>query len=362
MTTLRHVMTCLLGFGTLLVAANSCAASPWPSGSALRDRGGAYDVEVLVDGAPAPTYAHDGETYVLGQLGARYTLRVHNHSGRRVEAVLSVDGRDVIDGKPADVRSKRGYLVPAYGQIDIDGWRLSQSEAAAFRFSSVRDSHAARTGSAREVGVIGVAVFPERYLPPPPRPRPLVRPYPYSDPYSYRNGGAPRGYDEEREGSGSMSRDKSASNEPMSSDAPSAPPPPAATQPAPRSAAGDSASADGALESGRDYNGGGRLGAEKKGFRAERSRPGLGTDYGEAVSSPTYEVEFVRANAARPAMILGVRYNDRDGLLAMGIDVDGTDWAWSREEDLRRTAEPFPGSDRRYAAPPPGWRRPCCMQ
>ena len=127
---------------------------------------GGYEVEVLIDGNVAPTYAHDGETYVMGQLGARYTLRVHNYSGRRIEAVVSVDGRDVIDGKPAELRTKRGYLVPAYGTVDIDGWRISRAEAAAFRFSSVPDSYAARTGSAREVGVIGVAVFPERYVPP----------------------------------------------------------------------------------------------------------------------------------------------------------------------------------------------------
>jgi len=357
MTTLRHAMTCLFAIGSVL-AANSCAASPWPQGGALRDRAGAYDVEVLVDGVPAPTYGHDGETYVMGQLGARYTLRVHNRSGRRVEAVVSVDGRDVVDGKPAELRNKRGYLVPAYGQIDIDGWRLSQSEAAAFRFSSVRDSYAARTGSAREVGVIGVAVFPERFVPPPPRPRPLVRPYPYSDPYPYPYGGAPESRREDNESLGGS--DKSAGDEPMSSASPSraAASPPASAQsaqPAPRSSAAD---ADTASEGGGSY--GGRL-SEKKTMRGDRARPGLGTDYGEAVSSPTYEVEFARANAARPSVVLGMRYNDREGLLAMGIDVDGADWAWSRDEDLRRSADPFPadnpGYARRYAAPPPGWRR-----
>jgi hypothetical protein len=29
------------------------------------------------------------------------------------------------------------------------------------------------------------------------------------------------------------------------------------------------------------------------------------------------------------------------------------------EGDIRRTAEPFPVTDRRFAAPPPGWQRPC---
>ena len=207
------------------------------------------------------------------------------------------------------------------------------------------------------MGVIGVAVFPERYVAPPPRPRPLVRPYPYSDPYRYPydGAGAPESRREESESLGG--RDRSGSDEPMSSSpsARGAAPPPAAAQPAPRS----SSAADAASEGAGSY-GGGRL-SEKKAMRADRARPGLGTDYGEAVSSPTYEVEFMRANPARPSVVMGMRYNDRDGLLAMGIDVDGVDQGWSRDEELRRTADPFPaenpGYARRYAAPPVGWRR-----
>ena len=139
---------------------------------ALTDRSGPYELQVLTSGAPARTFRHQGETFVLGHLGERYTLRVVNHSGRRVEAVVSVDGRDVIDGKPGDWHGKRGYLVPAWSSVDIDGWRISQREAAAFRFSTVSDSYAAKTGNAREVGVIGVAIFPERWYPSP-RPPPL---------------------------------------------------------------------------------------------------------------------------------------------------------------------------------------------
>src|SRR6185503_2691427 len=95
-------------------------------------------------------------------------------------AVVSVDGRDVIDGTTADYRNKRGYLISPWDSLTIDGWRISHESAAAFRFSSVADSYAARTGSAREVGVIGVAVFPERYYAPP-RPRPYEPSYPYDE-------------------------------------------------------------------------------------------------------------------------------------------------------------------------------------
>jgi hypothetical protein len=341
---LRNAMTCLFGIGSLLLIADSCAASPFPGSRPLRDRASGYELTVLVDGVPARTYVHDGETYVLGQLGSHYTLRISNHTGRRIEAVVSVDGRDAIDGRPADWRSKRGYLVPGWGSVDIEGWRISHSQAAAFRFSSVPDSYAARTGSARDVGVIGVAVFPERYLPPRVyRVPPPYRPYPYSYPY-------PRSYDDDYRGDAEGGRAPSAKAEKAPSGAAPAPSAPSAAPPH-----------DAAAEaSGGAYDKGAR--AEGQPF-APRNRPGLGTEYGEAVSSPIHEVEFVRANSSTPDVVLGARYNDRDGLLALGIPVDSfydpTCYNPYDEGDVRRTADPFPVTDRRFAAPPPGWQRPC---
>jgi len=343
---LRNAMTCLFGIGSILLVADSCAASPFPGARPLRDRAGGYELTVLVDGVPARTYTHDGETYVLGQLGSHYTLRISNHTGRRIEAVMSVDGRDAIDGKPADWRSKRGYLVPAWGSVDVEGWRISHAQAAAFRFSSVPDSYAARTGSARDVGVIGVAVFPERYLPP--RVYRVPPPYrPYSYPY-------PRPYDEEYRRGGDA--DSGAAPHAKQEKAPSGESPVPATPPSatsPRDAAAEAGSGA--------YGKGSRSEAQPY---AQRNRPGLGTEYGEAVHSPIYEVEFIRANAGTPSVVLGARYNDREGLVALGIPVDRyydqTCYANPYDDgDLRRTADPFPVTDRRFAAPPPGWQRPC---
>jgi hypothetical protein len=82
----------------------------------------------------------------------------------RVEVVASVDGLDVLDGKEASW-GKRGYLVPAWGSVEIDGFRQSSDHVAAFRFGSVRDSYAARTGSDRNVGIVGIAIFTSRQAP-----------------------------------------------------------------------------------------------------------------------------------------------------------------------------------------------------
>jgi hypothetical protein len=115
-------------------------------------------------GRPLPAFFAGGRTYAIGEAGERYTIVVTNRTGVRVEAVASVDGLDVLDGQNADY-AKRGYLVPGWGSVEIDGFRQSNDHVAAFRFGSVRDSYAARTGSDRNVGVIGVALFPQRGAP-----------------------------------------------------------------------------------------------------------------------------------------------------------------------------------------------------
>jgi len=322
-----------------LVAGNVDARAPGPLVSAA----GGYELEVLVDGVPAPTFFRGGDSYVLGALGARYTLRIVNHTGRRIEAVASVDGRDVVDDKPADFRGKRGYLVPAWGSVDVDGWRLSRAEVAAFRFSWVADSYAARTGSAHEVGVIGVAVFPERYVP---SPRPLALPYTdprASEPYRYRDDRGSNDDELYEDGPrGAAPRAESARRKSADSA------PPSAAEAAPSPSAGGSAAP--------------RAWADARPSR----RPGLGTEFGEAVGSTVHEVSFLRANPSSPAVVLGARYNDREGLVALGIDVDrdpyacGGGSACDRDLELRQTASPFPVTERRFSAPPPCWNGRSC--
>ena len=115
-------------------------------------------------GHPLPAFFAGGRTYAIGEAGQRYTVVVTNETGMRVEAVASVDGLDVLDGKAASF-GKRGYLVPAGGSVEIDGFRRTSDQVAAFRFGSVRDSYAARTGTDRNVGIVGVAIFTPRNAP-----------------------------------------------------------------------------------------------------------------------------------------------------------------------------------------------------
>lgn len=130
----------------------------------LIDRAHGHRVDVSLrdeHGQPLPAYLVGDRAYVVGQAGRRYSIRVENRTPYRLEAVVSVDGLDVIRGTDASL-AHRGYILPPWGSVTIDGFRQSTETVAAFRFGSVASSYAAQTtGSARNVGVIGVALFAE---------------------------------------------------------------------------------------------------------------------------------------------------------------------------------------------------------
>ena len=112
-------------------------------------------------GRTLPGVEAGGRALVIGNDGERYKIVVRNQTTARFEVVASVDGLDVVDGKPADPE-RRGYLVDPYDALVIDGFRTSDAEVAAFRFGRVADSYAAQTSRDRNVGVVGLAIFSER--------------------------------------------------------------------------------------------------------------------------------------------------------------------------------------------------------
>jgi len=108
-----------------------------------------------------PTYSHHGRLYVAGEPGHEYEIRIHSDSPQRVLAVTTVDGVNVITGQTGAM-NQSGYVLDPYGYSGIEGWRKSMSRTAAFYFTKLPDSYAARTGRPDNVGVIGVAVFREK--------------------------------------------------------------------------------------------------------------------------------------------------------------------------------------------------------
>jgi hypothetical protein len=341
---MRTLLTALLFAAGATACSSAHADQVWaPSGGGARIAIGIapaklrapYDVQIIREnGEQLPTYGMRDRFYVQGNTNERYTIRVTNPTPNRVEAVVTVDGLDVIDGEAGDIR-KRGYVVPAYGDVRIEGFRTSQADVATFRFSSVSDSYAGKKGKARNVGVIAVAIFEENA--PEPENQIIVGGSGY--------GGYQPPYDYEEDVVDSRRGSK---KDVAARDRAPAPPPraPAAKRPAPRpteTTTGEGAPSQQRMEDSGDFDE--EYVAPKT---TQRNRPGLGTEFGESRYSAASFTRFVRANN-RPIAIAELRYNDYAGLVALGIHAQPL--PDEHEIMTRETADPFPG-DTGYARPP----------
>jgi hypothetical protein len=248
--------------------------------------GNLADVEIYdrTAGYVLPLYHHQGRLYVPGEPHHEYELRIRNHSGGRLLAVGSVDGVNVLSGQTASP-AQGGYVLAPWDSVDIAGWRKSLSNVAAFYFTELSDSYAARTGRPENVGVIGVALFRERVNNPvplsrqdaaPPPPAPMAEPAPAPD-------------------LGSINEESRAAAKSIT--------PPAQAQ----------------LQS--------QLGAA-----ADSAR--LGTGHGRIEYSAAYETSFQR-NSDTPDEIISIWYDSRSRLVAQGVIPEPRRYA-------QRLPQPFP--------------------
>jgi hypothetical protein len=138
----------------LMVATSLCAA----------EGVGRIGKVVVIDrdsGVALEPHLYRGEYWVAGVPGTRYAIEIHNRLGERLLVVTSVDGVNVITGETA-AWDQDGYVFSPGEHYQISGWRKSDAEVAAFTFTALPNSYAARTGRPANVGVIGVAMFREQ--------------------------------------------------------------------------------------------------------------------------------------------------------------------------------------------------------
>jgi len=242
---------------TLLAAATAAvlALAIAPMGDCRADTLARVDVYDRSAGEALTVYRHHGRQYVVGQPGNEYAIRIRNCSGRRLLAVLSVDGVNVVTGESASP-DQAGYVLEPGGYVNVQGWRKDLNRTAAFYFSDPGDSYAARTGRPHDLGVIGVALFREL---------PVEQPAWLS---------------QERQSAAPASRERAEAD--------------AAGEAKANRAAGANSSAP-AMQG-----------------------PSLGTGHGRGEYSPVQQVEFERAST-QPEEMIALRYERRETLVAMGV-------------------------------------------
>ena len=119
-------------------------------------------MHVQVNGRACKEYTHKGMSFIEARAGTNYTVKIKNDNPYRVMAVLSVDGLDVVTGKPAE-ETNTGYIIDAYNSLDIKGYRISDDNSASFIFTSKGKSYVQQAKSnATNAGVIGLRTFKEK--------------------------------------------------------------------------------------------------------------------------------------------------------------------------------------------------------
>jgi hypothetical protein len=255
------------------------------------------DVYDRADGMALPVYAKNGRSYILGTPGHEYAVRIRNCTNGRVLVATSVDGVNVVSGETA-APTQTGYVLDPWSSVEIAGWLKGRDRTAAFYFTDLGDSYAARTGRPLNVGVIGVAVFQEKA---PPIVRrdfgssvPRLSVEPRSDPAPLA--GRPDATDNMAQSSPAAPSRERAEMAPVEPDAPY-----------------DQA-------------------------RAAKALGKLGTGHGRSESTYVTTVAFERATES-PVEIIAVQYDRRDNLIALGV-LPRPYYAQQRQPD------PFPDATR----------------
>lgn len=103
-----------------------------------------------------------------------FEIRFKNNTWQKVQVKISVDGTDVLSGKPADTElSKDMWVVNGYATLTIKAWPENNNGGAGFVFTSASNGVATHThGDMSSRGIIAAAVFveghvePIKYIPP----------------------------------------------------------------------------------------------------------------------------------------------------------------------------------------------------
>lgn len=108
-------------------------------------------------------YRVDGED-VVGVFGREpYVIAVRNNSARDIEARVTIDGTDIVTGRPGDLdTATQRWLVRAHETMRLEAWPESQKGGAAFVFGEGGSSVTAHThGDMSHLGIIAAAIFVE---------------------------------------------------------------------------------------------------------------------------------------------------------------------------------------------------------
>jgi len=133
--------------------------------------GGNIDINVISDsGKTLPAYFNDSKNnsyryFLEAQKGEAYVIQVTNNFSRRVGLVIAIDGRNIISGKKSWLKNnEKMYILNPGETAEYNGWRTSLDTINRFYFTKAKNSYAGAFDDNSSLGLIAVAVYPERMV------------------------------------------------------------------------------------------------------------------------------------------------------------------------------------------------------
>jgi len=137
-----------------------------------------YELNVLVNGKPVREFFHQGKFYIEARENSEYSIKLKNHSHKRIMAVFSVDGIDVLKGGQAK-EAESGYIIEPYSHVNINGYRIDDNNVATFKFDDGKTSYSTQVeykfepkkleqvkqgvlAPSKNNGIIGVRIWEEK--------------------------------------------------------------------------------------------------------------------------------------------------------------------------------------------------------
>ncbi len=160
---------------TILLTITACANTPPNASLSPIPPNRPYlpiEINILSDSSgrlpefPVNSDSSHYRAYLQAAQTERYKIRVSNNTDNRVAIVLAVDGRNIISGQKSYLQNTElMYILNPRSSEEYEGWRSGQNQVNRFYFTETANSYAAAWGDTSAMGVIAMAVYPERPRP-----------------------------------------------------------------------------------------------------------------------------------------------------------------------------------------------------
>jgi len=102
--------------------------------------------------------------YIMAKPNSSYHLRVSNQSNKRVGVVLTVDGRNILNGINSELQSNEAMTILApYETRYYEGWQRGRHRIDEFTFTNSKGYRNSAWEPHNGVGMIALAVFEQRH-------------------------------------------------------------------------------------------------------------------------------------------------------------------------------------------------------